>query len=303
MSNTRISPKRKKQLLFIASVLFIPLLMFLIFYVYINLQNFGLAFQSIDYYGNKTWVGLENFKDFFDGLKNDSQVGLSVKNSLKIWALSFGISMPLYLIFSYYIFRKYIGAGPFSIIVMLPEVISGFVFALIYSKFVETALPSLMKSWYSVEKFPQLIFDERYAFGNNIFYSIWLSFGTSTLIYSNAMRAIDDEIFESARLDGASDSQEFFHIVLPLIWPTLSTFIVTGVGGMFTASGSLMAFYMMDAPPSIWGFGYYISRMVKTDTSMGSYSLIAASGLAVSLMTIPITFTVKWLTEKLDKTE
>lgn len=304
----KITPKQKKEWIFAYSVLFLPICFHFVFFIYVNVANVALAFQEVDLYGNRTWVGLKNFTTFIDqffGRGDSVQIALSVKNSFKMWWINFVISNPLYFIFSYYVFRKYPFGKPFGILTMVPSIVSGLVYALSFQKMVETALPDIMVEFFDLkEAFPQLIADERYTFGTGIFYSIWLSFGYSVLIYSNAMNGIDDEIFESARLDGVNDRQEFFSIVLPIIWPTVSTFLTTGVASMFTVSGPWLVFFEWSAPPSVWGFSYYMSRTIKTQmASPVDYPMVAASGYVVSLVSLPLVFFTRWLTNKVDKNE
>ena len=280
----------------------IPLLSFAIFYVYINASSFALAFQSVNIRNEKTWVGLANFKEFFEGLQGDSRVWTSIFNSLKMWWINFAITMPLYLIFSYYIYKKFLMNNFYGYLMMIPSIVSTFIYALVYKKFVEVGVKQIFIDS-GMTDYPAILTDLPYAFWNNIFFTCWISFGTSVTVYTNAMRAIDDEILESARLDGVNDRQEFFNIILPLIWPTLTTFVVTGVAGMFTTSGSLLTFYMYDAPEQIWGFGYYITRTIKTEKTYVSYPMVSASGLVVTCLILPIVFTTKALMNKLDKTE
>ncbi len=296
---------KAKDYWFVLSVCALPLISFAIFYVYMNFNSFTLAFKSIDIFGKEEWIGFSNFKDFLTGLKGDNKVGVSIKNSFVMHWLSFFISMPLYFVFSYYIYKKNFGSKIFLVLVMLPNIVSSFVYALVYKKMVEVALPDIMTEFLGFKSFPNLIRDPKTAFGNNVFYTVWLSFGTSTLVYTNAMRAIDDQLIESAQIDGANNFNEFFHIIMPLIWPTVTTFVVTGAGGMFTASGALVTFYMWDAPPEIWGFGYYITRTVKLTESVGysNYPMVAASGLCITIVTAPVVFLIKGLMDKLDKTE
>ncbi len=303
-----------KRYAFVLSILIIPAISFFVFYVYVNASSFVLAFQSIDEItGKQEFVGLGNFKKLFESFKpsddpfgDELLAGISILNSLKMWWINFLISMPLYLIFSYYIYKKFAGGKAFRIIAMLPSIVSTFVYALVYKKFVDNPGPlvDIMISW-GFEQFKEIniIAQGKYAWGNNIFFSIWLSFGTSILVYTNAMNAIDQEILESARLDGVNDRQEFFHIILPMIWPSLSTMIVTGVTGMFTTSGSMMTFYMTSPPSnSICGFGYYLTIIIKRDiTSYSSYPLVAASGMFVMIITLPVVYLTKWLLEKTDK--
>lgn len=304
-----------KKYLFVVSILIIPFISFSVFYVYLNTSSFVLAFQKVDILGRYSladYWGFGNFVKIIQGYTDSSssvQILLCLKNSFKMWWINFLISNPLYLIFSYYICKKFAGHKIFKILVMLPSIVSGFIYAMVYKKFIDFALPGIMNSW-GFEKFPNLINDDRYAYGNGIFYTIWLSFGTSILVYTNAMNNVGDEIIESAQLDGCNNTQEFFQIVFPIMWPTLATMITTGVASMFTVSGPLMAFYMTSAPPHIWGFGYYMQVMVKngagnsnTAANYTSYPMVAASGLLVSVVTLPIVFFTKWLTGKFDRTE
>lgn len=309
MAKLKITPKQRNEILFCYAILLIPICFHLVFFVYLNIENILLAFQAVDIEGNRTWVGFDNFTNFISqiaGEVDNPVVGNSVKNSFKMWWTNFVISNPLYLIFSYYVFRKYVGGKPFGILTMVPSIVSGMVFGLCFSKVIETALPDIMMSFFKLDSFPNLLSITRpeLAWGTGIFYLIWLSFGMQILIYSNAMNAIDDEIFESARLDGVNDRQEFFSIVLPMIWPTVSTFLVTGVASMFTVSGPWLVFYEWGAPEEIWGFSYWMSRTIKTEMdSPLNYPMVAASGYLVSIASLPLVFFTRWVTNKVDKND
>ncbi len=101
-----------------------------------------------------------------------------------------------------------------------------------------------------------------------------------------------------------NDRQEFFSIILPNIWPTLTTYIVTGVTTIFTWSGSLMTFYMYGAPPNVWGLEYYFTVTVKNTGTLEylNYPMVATAGMFVMVVTLPIVFGVKAIMNKLDKT-
>lgn len=60
---------------------------------------------------------------------------------------------------------------------------------------------------------------------------IWRWTGYNALIYLAAMQAIPQELYESAALDGASRWQQFFHVTLPSLRPTiLFTVVVSTIG-------------------------------------------------------------------------
>jgi alpha-glucoside transport system permease protein len=50
---------------------------------------------------------------------------------------------------------------------------------------------------------------------------IWMQTGFAMVVLSAAIKAIPDEIIEAARIDGASELQVFWRIMIPTILPTV----------------------------------------------------------------------------------
>ncbi|MBO7519481.1 MAG: sugar ABC transporter permease [Clostridia bacterium] len=70
---TRIRKPRKnlRRNLFICTLLFVPLLHFLVFWLYINAKTISLAFMDWNYFKNAyEFVGLDNFREQFKQLKS-----------------------------------------------------------------------------------------------------------------------------------------------------------------------------------------------------------------------------------------
>ncbi|MFD3520624.1 carbohydrate ABC transporter permease [Streptomyces sp. NPDC058653] len=60
---------------------------------------------------------------------------------------------------------------------------------------------------------------------------VWRWTGYNALIYLAAMQSIPDELYESAALDGASPRQQFLHVTVPSLRPTiLFTCVVSTIG-------------------------------------------------------------------------
>lgn len=74
---------------------------------------------------------------------------------------------------------------------------------------------------------------------NNVFLMfilIWIQTGFAMVILSAAIKAVPEEFLEAARIDGASESEQFFYVVIPQILPTLGvvlTTIMVGVAKVF----------------------------------------------------------------------
>ena len=60
-----------------------------------------------------------------------------------------------------------------------------------------------------------------------MFILIWIQTGFAMVILSAAIKAVPEELFEAARLDGATESQQFFNVTLPQILPTVGVVLTT----------------------------------------------------------------------------
>ncbi len=290
--------------IFSYSFLLYPIILFIIFYVYVNINSIILAFQNITLEGQRSWVGFANFKMFLKGLTESGLIRISFFNSIKIYFINLVICMPLYIVFSWLLFKKVFGSPVIRIVIMLPSIISSFVFCLVFRSFAGAPLQQFMIGL-GAENFPNLVDDSNYALGTTIFYQIWISFSTSLIVYPNAMRSIDPALFESGRIDGMCTMwQELRYIILPLIFPTVSTFLIVGFSGMFSGAGPLVAFYMYSAPAQAYTMGYYIlvETLAKASNPTG-YPQIAAGGLMLTMIMAPLTLLLRHILEKLSPVE
>ncbi len=58
-------------------------------------------------------------------------------------------------------------------------------------------------------------------------------FGNTTILLMAGIQGIDESLFESARLDGSSSTQVFFHITMPLLMPIFIYVLITSmIGGV-----------------------------------------------------------------------
>ncbi len=99
---------------------------------------------------------------------------------------------------------------------------------------------------------------------------VWAGLGWDALIITSGLRAIPTELYDAAKVDGASGWSEFWNITLPLLRPTLTFVLVTGViflWGIFaqpqllTGGGQLresqtIALYLYDVGFRYHKFGY-----------------------------------------------
>jgi len=75
--------------------------------------------------------------------------------------------------------------------------------------------------------------DPRWSMPTVILLAVWKNFGYNMVILLAALQAIPRELYEAARMDGATIPQQFRHVTLPSLGPTLSMVSILTVAGYF----------------------------------------------------------------------
>ena len=133
--------------------------------------------------------------------------------------------------------------------------------------------------------------NEDYAMPTILFFVLYTGIGGRFVLFGGAMNSIDSSIIDAGRIDGAGPFRELVSIIIPCIWPTLSTMLLLCSTGIFTASGPSLLFDKGDYGTST--ISYWIYEM--TDTGNG-VELAAAIGILFTILGLPIVLCVKKLT-------
>jgi multiple sugar transport system permease protein len=75
--------------------------------------------------------------------------------------------------------------------------------------------------------------DPRWSMPTIILFAVWKNFGYNMIIFLAGLQAIPPDLYEAARIDGASTARQFRHITLPMLRPTLVMVSILTVAGYF----------------------------------------------------------------------
>ncbi|OOG38922.1 sugar ABC transporter permease [Rhodanobacter sp. C05] len=75
--------------------------------------------------------------------------------------------------------------------------------------------------------------DPHWAMPTIILFAVWKNFGYNMIIFLAGLQAIPLDLYEAARIDGASAWRQFRHITLPMLGPTLLMVSILTVSGYF----------------------------------------------------------------------
>jgi multiple sugar transport system permease protein len=138
--------------------------------------------------------------------------------------------------------------------------------------------------------------DPHLAMPTIILLAVWKNFGFNMVIFLANLQAIPDELYEAARIDGASSLRQIVHITLPMLAPTLT------MVGILTTAG----YFQLFAEPYVMTQGGPLHSTVSVLYLMYQegfkwWNFGAAS--TVALLLFGLIFAVTWLLMRVSKYE
>lgn len=297
------------QTVFLIAIMALPVLNWLIFWLYINYNSILLAFQN----RLGDWT-LSNFKDVWISLVEPVDYGgsvqLALKNTLRYFGVNVLVLLPAGLILSYFIYKRIFGYKWFRVLFYLPSIVSAVALTTVYGEFINPNGPlgEILKKLGAEVPPEGFLARNDTATDAIIWYSIWAGCGGQILLFGGAMSRIPPEIMEAAKIDGVSPLREVISFILPLIWPTLSTMLIFQLTSFFTSSGPILLFQpngdYQTMTISFWIFKQvYGGGLPTASLSSGQINLISCTGLCFTVVGMPIILLVRWLLEKVPTVE
>lgn len=231
--------KRQQQRLFILRFLGPPLALYALFVLLPTFNAFRYSLTRWDGLTQPVWAGLQNFQKI---LKAGSDFPTALWHNVFLMVVPGVIILTLALFFAYVIHLRIPGARLFRIAFFFPNVISSVAVALlwvlIYSTTDAGLLNNLLKIWFH-NKEPVPFLQSDHLLWAIVPIIVWTATGFYLVLFLAAMENIPESFYEAARLDGASPSNQFWHITLPLMWDVFATGII------FLIIGGLKLFEMV----------------------------------------------------------
>lgn len=177
------------------------------------------------------FVGLDNYKALLD-----SDMFRYAGNTLIMWLIGFVPQIVIAMILAIWFTEKRSklkGLQFFKVVMYLPNLIMASAFAMLFFAIFSTNGPVnsiLMDLGWITEKIDFLgsAFGTRAMVG---FMNFLMWFGNTAILLMAAIMGINEEIFESADIDGCTPFQKFTQITLPLIRPILTYTLITSIIG------------------------------------------------------------------------
>ncbi|MDO8684843.1 MAG: extracellular solute-binding protein [Armatimonadota bacterium] len=219
-----------------------------------------MAFQNVHILGGSDWVGLDNFIR----VAMRPLFWLAWKNTIiyVIMILIMAFGAPIMLAFLLSEVPK--GKTLFRTLYYLPALTTGVVTTLLWMRFYDPTEYGLMNRIVTgihsnflayinyfiaflhiplqIPKPPTLqwLLDPKLAMAATILPSIWAGMGPGCIIYLAALKAVPEEMYDAADLDGAGIFQKAWHVTMPVIFPLVLINFVGAFIGAFHNSGNIL---------------------------------------------------------------
>ena len=213
------------------------LVIFCCFFIYPMISTIVMSFQDVKP-GVTEWVGLANFERLF----GDKVFFKALGNSFLYMVLTLVLLIPFPMLFACMINSKLMKApGLFKSLMYLPAitsvVVAGTIFRLAFSE-TEYSLVNQIVGLFGIPPVRWLR-QQGTGFFVLLLVACWRWTGVNMMYFLSGLKSIPEELYESARIDGANGWQKFAHITMPLLKPTtiyvLTISIYAGLA-MFTES-------------------------------------------------------------------
>ncbi|WP_193581102.1 carbohydrate ABC transporter permease [Paenibacillus aceris] len=207
-------------------------ILFIAFSLFPILFSLYLAFHSWDGLGPMEFVGLRNFRNL---LTDDPEFWKSVGNTFVIWFLSTVPQLFAALVIAFLLNAAFMRFKDFyRAVYFLPNITSIVAVAIIFGSFFGSQF-GLINGLLQAVGLPRIewINDPFWVKVAISLMVIWRWSGYNAIIYLAGLQSIPHDLYEAATIDGASRTQQFISITLPLLRPIiLFTVILSTIGGM-----------------------------------------------------------------------
>jgi ABC-type sugar transport system permease subunit len=213
------------------------LFLFGVFVFYPLVRSVWLGFHATDPFGRReTWVGLAQYRDVLTS--SDFRHSLLVTGQFSLYTVIGSTGLGLYL--ALLVHRR------------LPGIL---IFRTIYSSTVASSVAVSSVMWllllnpgvgvlnYVLGKGgvpgANWLTDPRWALPAIAMTTVWMNVGLATIVILAGLQNVPEELYESARVDGAGRWNQFLHVTLPALSPTLLFVSVVGVIFAFESFGQI----------------------------------------------------------------
>ncbi|WP_082087922.1 ABC transporter permease [Domibacillus indicus] len=213
-------------------LMILPGLLYFLIFKYVPMAGVVIAFQDYQPFlgmAGSEWVGFKHFERLF----TEPTFFMLLKNTLIFFALNLFIFFPIPIIVALMLNEVRLKAfkGTVQTIIYIPHFMSWVIIVSIFYVFltVDGGIINELIARIGGEKIDFLTSPD-WTRSLYIIQVIWKEMGWSTIIYLAAVTAVDPQLYEAAKIDGANRLRQIWHVTLPAIRPVIIILLILKIG-------------------------------------------------------------------------
>lgn len=275
-------------------IMFLPCLLYYVIFKYLPMFGIVISFKDYSLFKGiwaSDWAGFKYYLLFFNS--PDFLVLLRNTFLLGFYNLVFGFPAPILLALLLNEVTSGIWKRFVQTVSYLPHFLSNVVAAGMVVMFLSPSSGIVNKAIQSLGFEPiNFLMDPGYFRGIYVVSDIWQHVGWETIIYLAALTAIDPQLYEAARIDGASRWKQTLYVTLPGIAPTIVILLILNIGRVLEI-GFEKVFLLYN--PATYETADVIGTYVyRTGIISGNYSYATAIDLFTGLISLVLIYGANW---------
>lgn len=276
-------------------------LSFLITFKYVPMLGSMIAFKDYNVLKGiwgSDWVGFKHFISFF----NLPIFWTIIKNTLGIslYGLLIGFPAPIILALALNEVRQGMFKRTVQMVTYAPYFISTVIMVsiIIVALSPNTGIVNSILGIFGME--PRNFMGEIGLFKSIYVYSdVWQNTGYGAIIYLAALAGVNPELYEAAKIDGASRLQKILNIDLPSILPVTIILLILNIGNMMAIGFEKV--YLMQNPLNVPTSEVISTYVYKVGLIESNFSFSSAVGLFNSVINLILLVIVNYLAKRISK--
>jgi len=201
----------------------------------------GLSFTHYNMLEAPQWIGLQNYLRLFFA---DDVFLIAIKNTFVFAVITGPVSYFLCLVFAWMINDLQPRLRAFLTLLFYAPSISGNVYMIwtyLFSGDSYGVINGFLSYWGLIDKPIQFLTDPDWMMPIAILVTLWMSLGTSFLVFIAGLQGIDPTLYEAGAVDGVRNRfQEFMYLTLPALKPQLMFGAIMSITGSFAAASQII---------------------------------------------------------------
>jgi len=192
----------------------------IVFSLYPLLSGFYFSFTDIKYIGDKAdWIGLDNYLTIFQGKIGSARFFNQAFWQTVEWTVCVvGGQFIIGFITALLLNRNFFGKPFFNVLILIPWTIPSVVMSLTWQWMYDPfygLINFYLQKWGLIKEFITWVGQPTSTIWPQVVVGIWRGIPFMALMLLSGLKAIDKELYEAARVDGANTWQQLINITLP----------------------------------------------------------------------------------------